>query len=157
MKNKTTIAQLFGIIAIIGFSMAACSFGGGKTITITDLPDRYINKYGQVSLTPDNIADTIPDDDITPGSIVNMFSAFSKGAVSVFTKIPGDTLSMNLVTPLARPFTRNGDYMVLFVIVNDLDNTTQVHYSGIILSKSITGKDTIISFNDFSGYSPNVQ
>jgi hypothetical protein len=41
------------------------------------------------------------------------------------------------------------------VIVDDLKNTTQVYYSGIILSKSITEKNTRISFNDFSGYSPN--
>jgi predicted small secreted protein len=152
------LARLSGLIvlvAVTGFSMTACNFGGGKTITITDLPDRYIGKYGQVSLTIDNFADTIPDDDITPGSIVKMFSAFSDGAVGVFTEIPGDTLSIKLVTPLAKPFTRNGDYMVLFVIVSDLKNTTQVYYSGIILSKSITEKDTKISFNEFSGYSPN--
>ena len=63
MKNTIKFLRIIAIVAIIGFSMAACDDdsdgpggGGGGTFTLTDIPSKYNGMYVMFAGTSEGLA-----------------------------------------------------------------------------------------------------
>ena len=139
--KKGQIAGVWGFIGIallLGFFITGCNSTPGttsakveKSITITDIPQNYIDKYGYAALVDS--------------------SNHSKGvATTLPKKISGATLTGNLITPSpVKPYTGSGSFIVLFNITETSDVNSTDLFVGMVLFAKITDEVSTFSFNDF--------
>jgi hypothetical protein len=109
-----------------------------KSITVTDIPAKYVNDYGYIGISYSG-TDTVE-------------------AVSLPKKIANTTLNMDLLVMDEIPFTGYGDFLVIFTIIASENILSDEKYSGYIESQIIneTDKITSIAFNDFIVIDNNV-
>ena len=141
MKNKVKIFGIIAIVAIIGFSMAACDSGGDsggggggntdpKTITIVDVPSSW--------------AGTI---------YVGIFSEFKTSGVPDFAADGIFPFSGGIINANFDPFNGTGEYYVTIQVSNSSLDGYVYFGSGNSPSKvNITEKNTTLSFNQFQNY-----
>ena len=138
---KTNIGMKLIILAIVTtiFIITGCATGGSgagrsstsqKEITITDLSD-FEGRYAIVTFSPDT----------------------KKGAIAycVPTLVRNGTASLDMLDPQNKPFTKNGDYLIILMITKSVsdEDLDKPEWSGFIVNKRIEGKETTISFTKF--------
>lgn len=138
--KKRQIAGVLGFIGIallLGLVIAGCSSAPNsnaakveKSITITDIPQEFIDKYGYAALVDSNnnkgIATTMPK------------------------KITGAALTGELITPSpVKPYTGSGSFIIVFNITETSNVNSADYFMGMILFAKITDEVSVFSFNDF--------
>jgi hypothetical protein len=141
MKNTFRVLGIISLLAVIGFSMAACSDNSGsgsgsgsnpapKTIKITDVPSGWKGSIG-VNIFSDFKASGIPD--------------FVAGGVYDFS---GGVINADL-----SPFTGSGEYYVTIQTSNStLDGYVYFGSGSSPVKVNLKEALTTLSFNQFKKY-----
>ena len=128
MKNISIFKRLFIITVFCAVVFSGCGEDSSaqKSIVVTDIPSQYNGSYGATLLyrTSDGV----------PVAISNT-APISNGKVTTVLYDLND-----------KPFTESGTYIFGFGISDSA--TAAAHWSGGIVSKSITSETTTISFRD---------
>jgi hypothetical protein len=137
MKNTLKIIGIVALVAVAGFSMAACGGGGGgsigdsaKSITITDITGK------------------------TGEALIGILADWSSSDITAveFKNISGNSVTVNLLTSSASPWTGSGSYYIMVIFnASEPTETTYVYTNGTasLQKYNISSANSTIAFSKF--------